>query len=106
MSDGFLLCPADECQDEDATVCPTTSAATFEIIEDFDDPIIENYRRLLIANDIHIAGIEHIVDADGQRFTYDVNTNTNYNPKAEHEAGLPGMRAIATLLQDELTSKV
>ena len=101
-SDGFLLCPADECQDEDATVCPATSAAKFEIIEDFDDPIIADYQRMLIANDIHVAGIEHIVDADGQKYTYDINTNTNYNPRAEHRAGISGMKAIANLLETEL----
>ncbi|MFT7321671.1 MAG: hypothetical protein ACI8SI_003233, partial [Congregibacter sp.] len=101
-SDGFLLCPADECQDEDATVCPATSTAKFEILEGFDDPIIEDYRRMLIANDIHVAGVENIVDADGQRYTYDINTNTNYNPRAEHKAGVSGMQAIASLLQTEL----
>jgi hypothetical protein len=98
-----LLCPADECQDEDATVCPATSAAKFEILENFDDPIIEDYRRLLIANDIHVAGIEHIIGENGQRYTYDINTNTNYNPRAETRAGKSGMRAIAKLLQSELT---
>ncbi|MDP5069380.1 MAG: alpha-L-glutamate ligase [Congregibacter sp.] len=103
-SDGFLLCPADECQDEDATVCPATSAAKFEIIEGFDDPIIDDYRRLLIANDIHVAGIENIMDAQGQRYTYDINTNTNYNPRAEHNAGISGMQAIARLLRDELAA--
>lgn len=102
-SDGFLLCPADECQDEDATVCPATSTAKFEILNDFDDPIIDAYRRFLIANDIHVAGIESIVDASGQRYTYDINTNTNYNPRAEARAGFSGMRAIAQLLQRELS---
>ncbi|MFK7830199.1 MAG: RimK family alpha-L-glutamate ligase [Congregibacter sp.] len=103
-SDGFLLCPADECQDEDATVCPATSAAKFEIIEDFDEAILEDYRRLLIANDIHVAGIENIIDANGQRFTYDINTNTNYNPRAEARAGISGMQAIARLLHAELAA--
>lgn len=101
-SEGFLLCPADECQDEDATVCPATSAAKFEIIENFDDPILDEYRRMMMANDIHVAGIEHIVDADGRRYTYDINTNTNYNPRAEAKAGISGMRAIAQMLKAEL----
>ncbi len=103
-SDGFLLCPADECQGEDATVCPATSAAKFEIIEDFDDPIIEDYRRMLVANNIHVAGIEHIVDAQGTIYTYDINTNTNYNTRAESRAGRSGMRAIAELLNAELAA--
>jgi hypothetical protein len=103
-SDGFLLCPADECQDEDATVCPATSTAKFEIIEDFDAATVEDYRRMLVTNDIHVAGIEFIVDAAGDRYTYDINTNTNYNPRAEAKAGRSGMQAIARLLGEELAA--
>jgi hypothetical protein len=101
-SDGFLLCPADECQDEDATVCPVTSSEKFEIIEGFDHAVIERYGHMLRANDIHVAGIEFIVDGDGEAYTYDINTNTNYNPRAEARAGRSGMRAIAELLGREL----
>ncbi|MEM7783521.1 MAG: alpha-L-glutamate ligase [Planctomycetota bacterium] len=101
-SDGFLLCPADECQDEDATVCPATSTAKFEILDDFSDPIIEDYRQLLIDNQIHIAGIEFIRDAKGRCFTYDINTNTNYNPAAESRAGQSGMNAIASYIERQL----
>ncbi|MEE4107821.1 MAG: alpha-L-glutamate ligase [Halieaceae bacterium] len=101
-SDGFLLCPADECQDEDATVCPATSAAKFEIIDGVDEELIASYARLLCANDIHIAGIEFIVDRQGQPYTYDINTNTNYNPRAEAKAGRSGMRRIAEFLGEQL----
>ena len=44
----------------------------------------------LAENDIDVAGIEMIVDEDGVAWTYDVNTNTNYNPDAEAAAGLTG----------------
>lgn len=101
-SDGFLLCPADECQDDDATVCPATSAAKFEIIEGFSHRLIDQYERMLRHNDIHVAGIEFIVDAEGTPFTYDINTNTNYNPRAESRAQVSGMRAIADLLAREV----
>jgi len=97
-SDGFLLCPADECQDEDATVCPVTASAKFEIIEAFDSPLIDAYRRMLRDNRIHVAGIEHILDAKGHPYTYDINTNTNYNPAAEARANRSGMAAIADFL--------
>ena len=100
-SDGFLLCPADECQ-ESGTLCPATSQSKFEIIEGFNDPIVDDYRKVLRANDIHIAGIEFIVDADGNKYTYDINTNTNYNPIAESKAGQSGMAAIAHHLCREL----
>lgn len=97
-SDGFELCPADVC-DTDARVRPT-----FEIVEGFDSPLLPAYRRFLDANDIGIAGIEFITDADGRAYTYDVNSNTNYNSDAEAVAGLSGMAAIADHLGRELTA--
>ena len=52
-------------------------------MEGFADPIVERYQRFLAANGIGIAGIEFIADAQGRQYTYDVNTNTNYNGAAE-----------------------
>jgi hypothetical protein len=103
-SDGFLLCPADECQDEGA-VCPTLPTSKFRILHGFDDPIIEAYERVLRDNDVHIAGVEFIVDAAGEKYTYDINTNTNYNPRAESAAGRSGMVAIASYLGRELAGQ-
>lgn len=103
-SQGFLLCPADECQAGD-TYCPTATPSTskFKIVRDFAHPIVARYRRFIEANGIHIAGIEFIVDKQGELYTYDINTNTNYNPFAEGEAGFSGMRAIAEYLGKELS---
>ena len=104
---GFELCPADACRIDDA-FCPvgeaTPAAATprFRIIDGFAHPIIERYRRFLADNGIGVAGIEFITDRDGELYTYDVNTNTNYNADAEREAGVSGMRAIASYLGGEL----
>lgn len=100
-SDGFLLCPADDCQDE-GTHCPTVPTSKFRIIERFSDPIIADYKRVLESNDIHVAGIEFIVDEQGNKYTYDINTNTNYNPAAEAKAEQSGMSAIADYLGNEL----
>ena len=100
-SDGFLLCPADECQTEDA-FGPPASTSKFHIVKDFDHPILERYRRFLADNETHIAGIEFILDKDGELYTYDINTNTNYNQTAETEAGVSGMRRIAEYLGDQL----
>lgn len=103
---GFEICPADVCQTGDA-FCPagtSTSAAAprFRIVRNFSDPIVRKYERFIAANGIGIAGIELIADEQGGIYTYDVNTNTNYNTMAEAEAGLYGMRAIARYLGDEL----
>ena len=103
-SDGFELCPADACNIEGA-FCPGESqpAQKFTIATDFDDPIIEGYRRLLRANGVEIAGIELIRDRAGEIYTYDINTNTNYNAQAEADAGVPltGMQAVARFLAGE-----
>ncbi len=103
-SGGFLLCPADGCQNDDCANCPTVPQSKFRIINDFDDPIIGAYEAVLSANDIHVAGIEFIEDDSGTKFTYDINTNTNYNPVAEAAAGRSGMAAIASYLGRELSS--
>lgn len=102
-SNGFQLCPADACQIGDA-FCPvgTSSNPKFEIIKDFENPIIGKYATFLKVNGIHIAGIEFIANKQGEIFTYDVNTNTNYNSDAEAVAGISGMGEIAKYLGSEL----
>jgi glutathione synthase/RimK-type ligase-like ATP-grasp enzyme len=105
-SQGFELCPADACRIDDA-FCPVgesvpTPAPRFRILEHFTHPIVEKYRRFLAANGIGIAGIEFIEDRNGEIYTYDVNTNTNYNGDAERVAGVSGMHAIAAYLGSAL----
>src|SRR5574337_792742 len=104
---GFELCPADVCQVNDA-FCPVgempaaTPAPRFRILRGFGHGIVERYRRFIAEHGIGVAGIEFITDANGELYTYDVNTNTNYNSAAEAEAGIYGMRAIAAYLGGEL----
>ncbi|MFD1851474.1 ATP-grasp domain-containing protein [Oceanobacillus bengalensis] len=104
-SDGFELCPADACRIDDL-YCPvgeeSSAPAMFEIREGFEHPIIEKYEQMLAANDIQIAGIEFIEDKDGNLFTYDINTNTNYNSEAEENSGKFGMLEVAKYLSHEL----
>lgn len=102
-SQGFELCPADGCRVDDA-FCPTGESADslFRIIESFSHPLVGRYVRFLADNGIGIAGVEFIVDRQGVPFTYDVNTNTNYNSAAESAAERSGMRAIAAYLGQEL----
>ena len=102
-SQGFELCPADACRVDDA-FCPVGEepGALFRIVDRFRHPLVARYERVLAANDIHIAGIEFIVDRDGVAYTYDINTNTNYNGAAEVVAGQSGMGAVADYLGREL----
>ncbi len=106
-SEGFELCPADACQvDGGAADSPTAAPREmFRILADFDHPLVPAWQTFLAANEIAIAGIEFVVDASGRSFTYDVNTNTNYNPDAEAKDGRRGMRAIAEYLGKLLTEQ-
>ena len=104
-SQGFELCPADACRIGDLA-CPVGGETApvrprFEVIPGFQSPDLARYQRFMTDHGIGIAGIESIVDAQGLRYTYDVNTNTNYNGEAERHAGQYGMRAIAAYLGRE-----
>jgi hypothetical protein len=105
-SEGFELCPADACQIGDL-FCPVgeetpTTKPKFQIVENFADPILEKYEQVLAANGIQIAGIEFIRNQNGEIFTYDINTNTNYNSDAEEAAQTFGMLEVAKFLGSEL----
>jgi len=111
---GFQLCPADACAVE-ATApgdafCPVGADADdgrFTLASEVhgDDPLVQQYIQFLAANHIDLAGIEYVTDAAGQRWTYDVNGTTNYNPAVESAHGLSGMRALAALARRELTAR-
>lgn len=108
---GFELCPADVCEIGDAA-CPvgTTQIATtpskatprFRILPEFNHPILSAYKKFIAANGIEVAGIEFITDTKGELYTYDVNTNTNYNSAAEAVAQKFGMKSVASFLGREL----
>lgn len=95
-SEGFELCPSEACELE--SNCPTEEFNKFKIIEDFAIPNLRNYEEFLRQSGIGIAGIEIIFDANGDYWTYDVNTNTNYNPQAEEKAGQSAPEEIARFL--------
>ncbi|MBT2663582.1 alpha-L-glutamate ligase [Bacillus sp. ISL-45] len=107
-SEGFELCPADACQIGDL-FCPVGEEVEekpkFQVIEGFNDPIIEKYKRVLESNKIHVAGIEFIRNEAGEIFTYDINTNTNYNSDAEAKAGKFGMLELAKFLREKLAAE-
>ena len=97
---GFELCPADACQAGDAW-CPTTEGELprFHIIDSFNEPLlVKRYQAFLQANAIEVAGIEFITDGEGRHWTYDVNTNTNYNHAAEERAKVSAPKRLARFL--------
>lgn len=104
---GFELCPADSCNIEDA-FCPAnqeTPTSKFVILNEYENKDLEKYASFLHANGIGVGAIEYVEDESGVKWVYDVNTNTNYNSKAEQASTSKreGMFEIAKYLADELT---
>jgi hypothetical protein len=119
-SDGFELCPAEACR----TDAPAESNASgdgasegasegercmidgddslFTLREDVPDALIARYVQFLTTEQIDVAGIEFIEDAEGRRWTYDVNGTTNYNAEIEAQADRSAWTAVATFLRHEL----
>eukprot|EP01114_Cavostelium_apophysatum_P001754 TRINITY_DN1152_c0_g1_i2.p2 TRINITY_DN1152_c0_g1~~TRINITY_DN1152_c0_g1_i2.p2 ORF type:complete len:388 (-),score=87.26 TRINITY_DN1152_c0_g1_i2:1369-2532(-) len=100
-SEGFELCPADHCSQIQ------NFKTSFEVTDEYDrHPIIAQYERFLRGNEIGICGIEFVVDEDGEFWTVDVNTNTNYNLAAEQVAfgEMKAMHEIVKYLNGELTN--
>lgn len=112
---GFELCPAEAC------ALPGTSAGAddgagsgaapepmFRIRPEItgEDPLIRRYRSLLADLGIEIAGVEFMTTVDGRTVTYDINTNTNYNPEVEEGLELPAARQIARYLGGLLREEV
>jgi len=108
-SEGFELCPAcPEDQIEESNTqffgefCPTIGNK-FRIVKNYErSSLIDKYEKFISENGIEIAGIEYVKDKKGEIYTYDVNTNTNYNSLAEKDSKLKGMKSIAEFLKKEL----
>lgn len=100
---GFELCPAESCEIEEA-LCPadTDSGAKFEILPNFNHPLIDKYEHFLKTHKIDVAAFEFICDKNNIAYTYDINTNTNYNAEAENKVGIYAMRRLAMFLTKEL----
>ncbi len=98
---GFELCPADACQVGDA-FCPVGEAPTSRFAAEpieADDPLVRAYIAFCDRHRIDVAGIEFVTGADGRRYTYDINMNTNYNSAVAKAAGVDGMAPIAALCE-------
>ena len=101
-TEGFELCPADPCNLEEKYCPANPDGNKFMILKNYKNTEISKYQSLIKSNGIEIAGIEYIKGKDGTHYTYDINTNTNYNSIAERKNNLKGMDSIAAFLYDEL----
>jgi len=99
---GFQLCPADACEiDEHGR--PVEEKSLFALREGFNHPIIDRLLGFARKHQLEIAGFEFIETSEGRLVTYDVNTNTNYNPDVEAIAPKSGPREIANYLKRVLS---
>tara|TARA_B100000614_G_scaffold137133_1_gene122098 strand:- start:54 stop:827 length:774 start_codon:yes stop_codon:yes gene_type:complete len=98
----FELCPCDSKNNSGAGGSNNPDGNKFMILKDYKNSDLKKYENFLKKNNIEIAGIEYITDSSGVRYTYDVNTNTNYNLIAEEKANQNGMLEIAKFLKKEL----
>nr|MBX2871599.1 hypothetical protein [Saprospiraceae bacterium] len=98
---GFELCPADACEIDPTR--PDRALPSFQILDEFWIPEIEKCEAFLRANHIEIAGMEFLENEKGERFFYDVNTNTNYNTQAEKGSSISydGLQKVAQFLKKE-----
>jgi hypothetical protein len=103
----FELCPADACVVDPAAGTGATPAYPPFALRDevtADHPLVVQHRDFLRTVDIRIAGIEFVETIDGRLVTYDLNTNTNYNPDVEASAHASGPGEIARFLGGLLSS--
>ena len=102
---GFQLCPADACAIDSDESCLVAGSASglFALRRDFDAAIVGRYLEFARRHGIEVAGFEFIETADGRLVTYDVNTNTNYNPDVDRQAERSGPREVARFLGGLLT---
>lgn len=86
----FELCPAE--------ACALPDGPRFEIDAGYDDGVVAQIGAMLRAHGVEVAGVEHLVDASGEKVFYDINTSTNYNPAAESRAGVSAFARLADFL--------
>ncbi len=90
---GFQLCPADAC------AVDGTPASLFALrTEPLPAGLAAAYEAFAARHGLEVAGFEFLETADGRAVTYDVNTNTNYNPDVEAQAPRSAARAVARYL--------
>jgi hypothetical protein len=80
-SESFNLCPADACDLEH----DTASSAQFVLNDTLDPTVVASIQALFRALHLNFGSIEFLEAADGRRYFYDLNLNSNYRTQ------LPGV---------------
>lgn len=101
---GYELCPADSCVTS-TQICPASdNGERFSIVPNFENQVVEQYKRFMQHNDISVAGIEMVTNIQGKIYTYDVNMNTNYNTTAESKIRINANKAVASFILAKLST--
>ena len=109
-AEGFQLCPSDACQ-RPATqpdVCPAdgggaAAQSKFSLSPlTAEDPLVKQLIEMCLAENIEVAGIEFIEDANGDRYVYDINGTTNYSGVLGREIGIDGMTEVVRYLKSQV----
>ena len=107
---GFELCPSDACQGSSSgpNVCPAEAPSSKFSASPLtaEDPLVQKYIALMKSENIEIAGIEFIEDAQGRRYTYDINGTTNYSGVLAKTIGIDGMREFARWIRAQVVPTV
>ncbi len=100
-TEGFELCPSDACQVSSGSVCPadapTSKFSSSPVTA--RDPLVRRYLAMMRREGIDLAGIEFVEDAEGRRYTYDINGTTNYSGVLGQRIGIDGMAEVASWLK-------
>lgn len=80
------MCRADACAVDDDASSLVSDAGLFRLRRNFDDPIVGRYLTFARRHGIEVAGFEFIETAGGRQVTFDIKTNTNYNPAVDADA--------------------
>jgi glutathione synthase/RimK-type ligase-like ATP-grasp enzyme len=104
---GFELCPSDACQLK-SDVCPADGSSDKFSLRPLtpDDPLVQQYLRLMRNTGISVAGIEFIEDEKGRRYTYDINGTTNYSGALIRETGIDGMAELAGYIRRRVVPRL
>ena len=88
-------------QQKGPDVCPIDGASEKFSAADLDaaDPLVLQYIQLMQNEGIDVAGIEFVEDAQGVRYTYDINGTTNYNETLGQQMGVDGMKELVAYIQ-------
>jgi glutathione synthase/RimK-type ligase-like ATP-grasp enzyme len=61
---------------------------------------------MIAAEGIEVAGIEFVEDAEGRRYTYDINGTTNYSGALARQTGIDGMRELARYVKRQVRASL